>query len=615
MAAQPYPHLLVKWTGDRTGDRIKTILKVPGVKMVSGDRLRVPYNAVPVVETLLGPGDIGQIHPLNMPGDRPTEAFIRERLAASGNVREFILEPGFIMPYQMDALIASYNFRGFSFWHPTGSGKTLTKILRTQLHPGPTIVVTRAASRLQYEFKGWRWATTLSAYVIRPESSLRVKDERLDDYLYRMEQEGQFPVLVCAWEALTGVVDTLRSKGLTRWQHVVFDEVHQGKSHKRWDVSPLPELPDDIEEAARVSLAQEQKAKRLGGFVKENDKTQERTMILPANNRTRAALDLARMGQFRTCGTATPVKDRVRDLFGQLDLAEPGAWGSATDWLNRYADRKPNPYGGYDTSGSSNLDELVTRTSMVVHQVDSSVATASLPPKRRESYYVPPDRQDKPLGGWVRQMKKAFKRGPSALMEAKLAQAASKKRTATLDLIGDHLRSKHKIVVFTGRRADVEYLGKRVGTLCKKFEGAHVWAAHGGSTASERQEVVNEYMDHPGPCVLVGTGDAFGEALDLQDTDAAMFVMLPWTPGQLRQWEGRFVRLGQKRPVIIYYIICEDTVDEHVASRLIEKIPAVEKLAPDTSLDGASETLGGIEDEDAVIDGILDALGIDLEEE
>jgi hypothetical protein len=64
-------------------------------------------------------------------------------------------------------------------------------------------------------------------------------------------------------------------------------------------------------------------------------------------------------------------------------------------------------------------------------------------------------------------------------------------------------------------------------------------------------------MEHPGPCVLVGTGDAFGEAINLHDTDAALFVMLPWTPGQVRQWEGRFCRLGQKRPVVVYYVVAE----------------------------------------------------------
>jgi SNF2 family DNA or RNA helicase len=71
--------------------------------------------------------------------------------------------------------------------------------------------------------------------------------------------------------------------------------------------------------------------------------------------------------------------------------------------------------------------------------------------------------------------------------------------------------------------------------------------------------------------------------------------MLPYTPGQLRQWEGRFARLGQKRPVVIYYVIAEDTVDEHIASILIDKLPAVQRIVQDAELAEAGDILAGID--------------------
>jgi SNF2 family DNA or RNA helicase len=81
--------------------------------------------------------------------------------------------------------------------------------------------------------------------------------------------------------------------------------------------------------------------------------------------------------------------------------------------------------------------------------------------------------------------------------------------------------------------------------------------------------------------VLIGTGDAWGESVNLQDTDLALFVMIPWTPRAIGQWEGRFARLGQKRPVLIAYIIAAGTVDEHVAELLVDKLPAVGEVADD----------------------------------
>ena len=122
---------------------------------------------------------------------------------------------------------------------------------------------------------------------------------------------------------------------------------------------------------------------------------------------------------------------------------------------------------------------------------------------------------------------------------------------------------------------DVEDIGDRIKKLdvVKKSKGKiQVWAAHGGNDATERQDIVDKYMQSTEACALVGTGNSFGESLNMQDTDAAFFVMLPYTPGELRQWEGRFCRLGQKRTVTIYYVIAEATVDEHVADILISSI-------------------------------------------
>jgi SNF2 family DNA or RNA helicase len=208
--------------------------------------------------------------------------------------------------------------------------------------------------------------------------------------------------------------------------------------------------------------------------------------------------------------------------------------------------------------------------------------------------------QVKPSGGFQKELNDASKRGASALLEVKLAMAASKKRKAVQGLVEDHLNSGHKVVLFTGRRRDCEELGKSF-----KDSKAKVWASHGGDSTAFRQEVVDAYMSHPGPCLLVGTGDAFGESINLQDTDAALFVMLPWTPGQVRQWEGRFCRMGQKRPVVIYYVVAEETVDEHVADKLISKLPAVEAVAKDEELAAARAFIAGTDDTEALADSIM----------
>ena len=182
-------------------------------------------------------------------------------------------------------------------------------------------------------------------------------------------------------------------------------------------------------------------------------------------------------------------------------------------------------------------------------------------------------------------------------------EAAARKRRKAIERIESHTESGQKVVVFTGRRADCEKFAEATRKAVGK--DVTIWHAHGDSSPEIRQRIVDEYMEHPGPCVLVGTGDAFGESLNLQRTDAAFFVMLPYTPGQLEQWEGRFTRRGQDRPVIIYYVIAEGTVDEHVAGILLEKIAGATRVANSGSLSGADTTIAGMEDPAAIASSIL----------
>lgn len=261
---------------------------------------------------------------------------------------------------------------------------------------------------------------------------------------------------------------------------------------------------------------------------------------------------------------------------------------------SKNCDRKPGTYGGFDTTGSSHIPELKERLKGRIHIVNKAEAQKFLPDWRRISYYIAPEELTKPTAGFREQMKAAQERGATALLEVQLAKAASMKRKAVLDLIADHVSSGDKVVVFTARKKDVEDLAKAVREhKLVKSKKATIWGSHGGHSTDVRQEIVDDYMAHPGPCVLVGTGQAFGESINLDKTDAALFVMLPYTPEAILQWEGRFVRNSMDRPVIIYYVIAESTIDERVASILLEKLPNVGDIAQDSSVEGASQALSG----------------------
>ena len=379
-------------------------------------------------------------------------------------------------------------------------------------------------------------------------------------------------ILVTSYDILPGWIDTLVKlmKSAPR-SSLVFDEIHHVKSHRRWQAEV------DERNPSRVSFALK-------------------------DNRAAACYRLSRIATRRLGLTATPLKDRVRDLWAQLDLIHPGEWGNYWDWARRYAGASENRFGGMDDKGKSNLGELKRRLSYVSHRVPYSVANRDLPPKRRLVTYVKVCDQNRAEGGISKELKMAAKFGATALLEARLMEAASRKRKVVLAHARDALEGGLKVTIFTGRRIDCERLAAEAkswtdGTT-PVLARSQLFSGHGGDSPEARETIRKAYMAASGPSLLVGTGDAWGEGLDLQDSDLAIFAMLPYTPGQVIQWEGRFCRLGQKRPVLIRYIIAEGTVDEHVASILLGKLPAVEKATDSDEITGLGRELIGASEEE-----------------
>ena len=217
---------------------------------------------------------------------------------------------------------------------------------------------------------------------------------------------------------------------------------------------------------------------------------------------------------------------------------------------------------------------------------------SQIPPKRRQIIYLERSEQNRP-SAFKRAISQAGKTGDrESVFEVMLQEAASRKKKYVVERVVEAVKCGQKVVVFTGRRLDCERLGEAIS----KATDVDVWCAHGGSSTDMRDHIRHEYM-LADVGVLVGTGDAWGESVNLQDTDLALFVMLPWTPRAIRQWEGRFSRLGQKRPVLVSYIISKGTVDEHVADILLDKLPAVGKVAEDETMEELEQAFDANEED------------------
>jgi hypothetical protein len=513
----------------------------------------------------------------------PTWDVVVSKLKERNEVKEWVYD--FTTPYQRDAVLKGSVLDGFHVWHSAGAGKTLTLILLLLLAvppPHPVAVVTKAAVRGQWAKEVERF-TGLIPFVLKPGAERRRKDRfpDLPTYDAWARSKGMRPFIIVGWESLPVWKDALIA---------------------------LPVIGIGLDEAHHVKSA-----KRRSSIIKPDGTREYRDL----DNVVTAAAKVCRRALCRYATTATPVKDRVRDLWGQLDIVGGAwSWGASLTWCKRYAGAAPNPFGGWDTKGTSNLDELVGRLSFVSHKVPYSETHRHLPAKRRESRYLSLVEQNATSKGFTAELKAAAKLGDGALVECRLSESASRKRHAVVGMVIEAIESSQKVIVFTGRHADCDLLGDAVRkALAKSKSDAGLWVAHGGNTSTTKREEIREaYMTHPGPAALIGTRDAWGSGFNLHDTDLLIFVQLPWTGGDLHQNEQRVARLGQRRPVTIRYVICEGTIDEVVASRLISKLPAMEKVAGDSETALAAAALGGIEDREKVAASIiakLDAVDTD----
>lgn len=120
-------------------------------------------------------------------------------------------------------------------------------------------------------------------------------------------------------------------------------------------------------------------------------------------------------------------------------------------------------------------------------------------------------------------------------------------------------------IIFCLRKATVEKL-KTI--LDNEFGPTEIY--WGSSNSRQRQELINNFKDKKIK-YLVAT-DAAAEGLNLQQCNVLFNFDLHWNPMKIEQRIGRVHRLGQERDVTIFNLTIQDTIDDYVLHVLFQKI-------------------------------------------
>jgi SNF2 family DNA or RNA helicase len=304
--------------------------------------------------------------------------------------------------------------------------------------------------------------------------------------------------------------------------------------------------------------------------------------------------------------TATPVENRLSDLYQLVQLVRPGHLGTPAEFRRLH---------GGATGEVRAPDALRARMREIMVRHRRSEVEVMLPRRLAETVRIAPDPEEAALYAAVtaevrrraaaagaqerlglRTLQRLIGSSPRAaapslaragLPELAAAAAAitdTRKARALVELLGRHARRGEKVAVFTAFRNTQAFLVERLSA-----EGIGTAVYHGGLDRHAKDAAIAAFR---GPDPVLLTTEAAGEGRNLQFAHILVNFDLPWNPMQIEQRLGRVHRIGQTEDVLVTNLLGAGTLEEHIFGVLEAKIHLFELVVGELDM-----ILGRVEDD------------------
>ena len=152
----------------------------------------------------------------------------------------------------------------------------------------------------------------------------------------------------------------------------------------------------------------------------------------------------------------------------------------------------------------------------------------------------------------------------------------SSKLERCINLTEDLISRGEKVVIFSTFKDSVKYvaeaLNKYTPLICT-----------GDTKEAIISENVEKFQKDPDYKLIIATHQKMGTGITLNAASYMIWLDTPFTSAQFTQGCDRIYRIGTKRPVFIYNLICEGTIDERV-NQIISKKQAMSDYLIDNNL-------------------------------
>ncbi|KPD21007.1 DEAD/DEAH box helicase [Idiomarina abyssalis] len=286
--------------------------------------------------------------------------------------------------------------------------------------------------------------------------------------------------------------------------------------------------------------------------------------------------------------TGTPIENSLVDLWSLADIAIPGILGTKESFTEFYPDTEQ---GAKDLSYVIDTILLKRRVKDVANDLPArtevdfpveldSVGSSEYERIRKETvseygsagnlvavgqlalYCAHPWLRTKQLGlpNWDDDIELTLVQS-SPLMTPKLELC--------IQLIREAVLSKKKVLVFVAYNNCGELIEKAAAERGVKVD---FWSSINGSTPQqERQSIVDQFTKAEASAILILNPKAAGSGLNITAANVVIHYTQNWNPAIEMQASARAHRRGQERPVTIYRLFYQHTVEEIMIQRSLWK--------------------------------------------
>ncbi len=289
--------------------------------------------------------------------------------------------------------------------------------------------------------------------------------------------------------------------------------------------------------------------------------------------RSQAAMAL--QADFRMVATGTPLENHLGELWNLMRFINPALLGSQESFAQRFANPIENGDAGARRAlkqliqpfilrrlKSQVLDELPARTE-ITYSVPLSDGEAlqyeALRQQAVEKLNASSDKDNQPLQVLAEITRlRRFCCHPSLVIPG--SPLASSKLAAFQAIVSELLENRHKALVFS---QFVDHLSIVRRWLDER--GIAYQYLDGSTPAKARQAAVDAFQSGSGEIFLISL-KAGGSGLNLTAADYVIHLDPWWNPAVEDQASDRAHRMGQQRPVTIYRLVTENTIEQQIVA-------------------------------------------------